>query len=92
MVATAEVQRSIVFTGAVFADFAVYFPVSSGGTFRGAAFSAPAGVRTMLVVGLKPQTRYGISFITHPEEMIVNVSPEGNNATSNASGVLRVTF
>jgi len=75
------------FDGAAFGSSAVYFPVSTAGSFGGTTLSLPAGIHTVLVTGLSPDTGYGVQ----ASNGSVNVVPSGNTMTDSA-GVLAVNF
>lgn len=76
------------FDGTAFASTAVYFPVSASAAFAGTTLSVPSGVHTMLVTGLAVNTSYGVSI----QPNAVTISANGSSATTDAGGVLKVTF
>jgi hypothetical protein len=76
------------FDGAVFGSAAVYFPQSGSSTFTGATFAAPAGVTTLMVTGLSPNTSYGFSSQTSGTGKAVTVTTSGAGATTDSAGVL----
>ena len=80
------------FDGAVFGGTAVYFPVSASAIFGATTFPAPAGVHTLLVTGLAPNTAYGVGVQAQGAGNVVTVSPGGAGAIADAAGVLLVTF
>jgi hypothetical protein len=75
------------FDGAAFAGTAVYFPVNVIAAVTATTLPAPAGVHTMLITGLPPNTGYQIS----AQPGSVTISPNGAT-TSDTAGVLKVTF
>jgi hypothetical protein len=80
------------FDGAVFGSSAVYFPQSAATLFAGAVFNAPAGVHAVYITGLMPNVGYGVSVQAAGAGNVVNVITNGANATTDAAGVLVVTF
>ncbi|HYL99682.1 MAG TPA: hypothetical protein VEZ90_12065 [Blastocatellia bacterium] len=80
------------FDGAIFGTLAVYFPVSATASFTGTTISAPAGVHTMLVTGLAPNTTYGVNIVVSGTGHSIAVSTSGTGGTADAAGVLRLTF
>jgi hypothetical protein len=90
MVPASHVQSTAgtAFDGAAFGSSAVYFPVSASGGFTGTTLAVPAGVHTALVTGLAANTGYGA---TVGSGAIV-ITSGGSTATTDAAGVLRLTF
>ena len=80
------------FDGAVFGSSAVYFPQSAGTPFAGATFNSPAGVHAVYITGLTPNVGYGVSVQSSGAGNVVNVITSGASATTDAAGVLVVTF
>jgi hypothetical protein len=80
------------FDGAVFGSTAFYFPVSATTAFGGATLSAPAGVHTMLVTGLSPNTSYGVNVQTSGSGKAVTVSTSGIGGTADSAGLLLLSF
>jgi hypothetical protein len=80
------------FDGAVFAGAAVYFPVSANGPFTATTFSAPAGVHTMLVAGLAPNTTYNVSVQPNGSGNLVSINSGSTGTTSDSAGLLTLTF
>jgi hypothetical protein len=78
--------------GAQFGAFEVWFPVRSATPFTVSTFSVPAGVRTVLVTGLSPNIGYSVTTQTSGTGNIVTVSPNGSNATTDAAGVLQLSY
>jgi len=79
------------FDGAQFGGTAVYFLVSATAAFTGATLSVPAGVTTMLVAGLSPNTGYGVSFQQIGTGYAVSISTAGATATTDGAGLLVLT-
>jgi len=52
----------------------------------------PAGVHSVLITGLAPNTGYSVSIQTTGTGNTVGVFPGGSNATSDAGGVLSLSF
>lgn len=80
------------FDGAVFGNSAVYFPQSAATPFAGATFNVPAGVNAVYITGLTPNVGYGVSVQANGAGNVVNVITSGANATTDAAGVLVITF
>jgi hypothetical protein len=82
----------VAFDGAVVGGEAVFFPVTIIQSFTPTSFSIPAGVHTVLVTGLKENSHFGVT--THPAEggTSITITPEQSGASTDAAGVLRVTF
>jgi hypothetical protein len=80
------------FDGAAFGSTAIYFPVSRTAAFAGATLPAPAGVHTMLITGLAPNTAYGFTVQANGSANTVTISPAGSAAISDAAGLLRLSF
>lgn len=80
------------FDGAQFGAIEVWFPVTAGAVVVVAAFPAPAGVHSVLITGLAPNTGYSVSIQTTGTGNTVGVFPGGSNATSDAGGVLSLSF
>ena len=76
------------FDGAIFANAAVYFPVYANTVFVSTTLPLPAGVTTMLVAGLAPNTSYSASVQSGNAVTIT----AGTGTTTDAAGVLRLTF
>jgi len=75
------------FDGAAFATAAVFFPVNAIAAFTSTTLPIPAGAKTMLVAGLSPNTPYTVSV----QSASVTITP-GPGSTTDAAGLLRVTF
>jgi len=75
------------FDGAVFGALAVFFPVSSTGSFTGTVLTVP-GVTTLLVTGLTPNASYGVSVAGS----VVTVSVGGTTAKADTAGVLNISL
>ena len=80
------------FDGAQFGAGEVWFPVSAKAVFGGATFPAPAGVHSVLVTGLLPNTGYSVNIQAAGGGNTVSVLPGGSNATTDAGGVLQLSF
>ncbi|MFN7992195.1 MAG: hypothetical protein U0Q18_01250 [Bryobacteraceae bacterium] len=80
------------FDGAVFGSAVIFFPVSRTVALAGATLPAPAGVHTMLVTGLAPNTGYGVAVQPNGNSNTVTISTTGSAATSDGAGLLRLTF
>jgi hypothetical protein len=80
------------FDGAVFGSAAVYFPVSATAPFGGTTLTAPAGVHTLLVTGLAPGTSYGVSIQPNGSGKVVTVATSGAVSTTDAAGVMELSF
>ena len=80
------------FDGAIFGSNAVYFPVSATTNFAGTTVSAPAGVHTLLLTGLAPNTSYGVTIAPSGGGNTITVGLNGSSAASDAAGVLRLAF
>jgi len=76
------------FDGAVFGSSAAYFPVSATTAFTGTALPAPTGVHTLFVAGLAPNTTYGVSISANT----VTVTPTGTGGSTDAAGLMKLTF
>lgn len=74
------------FDGAAFLTYAVYFPVDAV-SFTGTTLNVPAGVHTVMVTGLAPETGYQVS----AAGSTLTISPKGSTM-SDAGGVLVVNF
>jgi hypothetical protein len=81
-----------VFDGAVFSNTAVYFPVSSSGSFTATTFVAPAGVHTMLVTGLAANANYGVTVQASGNGNVISIAPGSTGAHTDAAGVLILSF
>lgn len=84
----------IAFDGAAFGSTAVFFPVNvvNSNNFTGTTLAAVPGVHTMLVTGLSPNTGYSVSVLSGPGGATVTVNPGGTAGTTDAAGVLTVSF
>ncbi len=80
------------FDGAQFGATEVWFPVSSVTAFGGAVFPAAAGVHSALITGLAPHTSYGVSVLAAGGGNTIGVTPGGSSASTDAGGVLVLTF
>lgn len=69
----------------------MYFPVSANGVFAGTTLPAPAGVHTMLVTGLAPNTSYSVSVQAAGNGNTVSIAV-GTGTSTDSAGVLSVTF
>lgn len=92
---TATYQQSAsgtAFDGAAAGSAAFYFPVSGSASFTGATLPAPAGVHTMLVAGLSPNTSYGVNVQPNGGGNLIVISLTGATATADGAGILVLTF
>jgi hypothetical protein len=80
------------FDGAQFGATEVWFPVSTATAFAGATLPVPAGVHTALITGLAPNTSYGMSVQAAGTGNTIGISLGGSTATTDAGGVLALTF
>jgi hypothetical protein len=80
------------FDGAVFGSAAVFFPVNADGQLAVTVFPAPAGVHTLLVAGLAPNTPYGTSVVSSGTGNSITITSGVTGATTDAAGLLRLTF
>jgi hypothetical protein len=94
MTTAAYVQSSsgTAFDGAQFGANEVWFPVSASAPFGGTTLPAPAGVHTVIVTGLTPNTSYGVTIQTGGNGNAIAVSAGGAGATSDSAGVLLIAF
>jgi len=80
------------FDGAAFGSAAVFFPVFATTPFLGASFSVPTGIHTMLVTGLAPNASFTVTVSDSGSGKTIGVAPTGTDATTDAAGLLRLTF
>jgi hypothetical protein len=82
----------VAFDGAVVGGEAVFFPVTVIQSFAPTSFSIPTGVHTILVTGLRENSHFGV--ITRPAEngTSITITPGQSGPSSDAAGVLRITF
>lgn len=80
------------FDGAAFGGTAVYFPVNGNAAFTGTTLPAPSGVHTVLVTGLAHNTTYAVSVQPNGSGNAITIAPGAAGATSDAAGLLRLTF
>ena len=94
MAAATRLQSTVgtPFDGAVFGSSAVFFPVNTGVTLSPTTIVVPNGVHTVLITGLTANTAYGASTVAGPNGTQITLSPNATGATSDAAGVLRLTF
>ncbi len=81
-------HQGTAFDGAAFGSAAVYFPVSAGGSFAGTTLSAPAGVHTVLVMGLTPGAAYSVSVQPAGGGNAITIAPAASGSTADSAGVL----
>jgi len=79
------------FDGAAFGSFAVFFPQTTNASFGPTTFSVPAGVQTLLVTGLTPNTGYTVGIQAGSNVNSISVAPGGSTMTDNA-GVLMASI
>jgi hypothetical protein len=93
MAVAAHLQSSAgtAFDGARFGASEVWFPVTAGAVFAGTTLPAPAGVQSVLIAGLAPNTGYSVSIQAVATGNTIGVSPGGSNITD-AGGVLQLSF
>ncbi len=80
------------FDGAAFGSTAVYFPVSATTPFAATSFTAPAGVHTLIVTGLAPNSAYGVAAQISGTGHLIHITPGAPGATTDAAGLLSVSF
>jgi hypothetical protein len=80
------------FDGAVVGGEAVFFPVTTIQSFTSTAFSIPAGVHTVLVSGLKENSHFGATVRLAETGTSITIALDPSGSTSDAAGVLRITF
>jgi hypothetical protein len=80
------------FDGAQFGATEIWFPVTSPTAFGGTTFPAPAGVTSAMVTGLTPDTGYSVSIQAAGAGNTISVMPGGSTATTDAGGVLQLSF
>ena len=80
------------FDGAVFGSNAVYFPVSATAAFTTTTLTAPSGVHTLFVTGLKANTVYSISSAAAGTGTSLTITTGTLGTTTDNAGVLRLAF
>jgi hypothetical protein len=80
------------FDGVAFGSTAVYFPVSENGAFAGTTLFAPAGTHAMLITGLKAKTSYSAQIQSAGGATTVRVTQGSADTSTDAAGVLKLTF
>ncbi len=80
------------FDGAVFGSTAAFFPVNGGVSITATTFVVPTGVHTVLCTGLSANSSYGVALQPGPNGTQISLSPGVVGATTDAAGVLRITF
>jgi len=75
------------FDGTAVGAFAIFFPVNVGAVAT-TTFTLPAGVHTLLITGLTPNTAYGLTI----QGTTITVTPGGSGALSDNAGLLRIVF
>jgi len=92
MTAATRVQSTAgaAFDGVSIGSYLIYFPVNSG-TVAGTTLTAPAVSHTAIVTGLAASTAYTVTVSVNGTGHSIAIAP-GAGSTSDAAGVLRVTF
>ncbi|MCW3097155.1 MAG: hypothetical protein JWL77_2773 [Chthonomonadaceae bacterium] len=94
MAAASRLQstQGTVFDGAVFGSSAVFFPVSTGASIAATSFVVPTGVHTVLITGLAANASVGAAIQINPNGTQIDLTPGGTGSSTDAAGVLRLTF
>jgi hypothetical protein len=93
MVAATYVQSSTgtPFDGAVFGKNAVFFPVKLGAVST-TAFPVPFSSGTVMIAGLAPGTKYGVSKSSTAGAVVVTLTPGGTGSVADSAGLLTFAF
>ena len=82
----------VAFDGAAFGNSAVYFPANALLTLSVTTFTVPSSVHTVFITGLASNTGYGYSIQSGALNTVITLIPNGLNCTSDAGGVVRLSF